>query len=58
LQKAENDFVSEWLLHKHPSVGKVFTSGLGVKLFKNPVWAWQGSSSPFIYTSWWQGTEK
>lgn len=42
--QAENDFVSEWLLQKHPEVGSVMTSGLGFTAMGRTFWVWEQSS--------------
>ncbi|XP_076659935.1 uncharacterized protein LOC143363221 isoform X2 [Halictus rubicundus] len=54
--QAENDFVSEWLLQKHPEVGSVMTSGVGFTAMSHTIWLWEDSSrAKFKYSKWWPG---
>ncbi|XP_076288691.1 uncharacterized protein LOC143213077 isoform X2 [Lasioglossum baleicum] len=54
--QAENDFVSEWLLQKHPEVGSVMTSGVGFTTMSHTFWLWEDSShAKFKYSKWWPG---
>lgn len=51
----ENNFLSEWLFQKFPTVKSVLTSGLGVTVLKQSVWIWQSTSSGISFSNWWPG---
>ncbi|XP_076379231.1 uncharacterized protein LOC143259719 isoform X2 [Megalopta genalis] len=54
--QAENDFITEWLLQKHPEVGSVMTSGVGITTLGHTFWIWEDSSrAKFKFSKWWPG---
>lgn len=42
--QSENDFLSEWLIHAHPNVVSVMTSGIGFTTFNRTLWLWEDSA--------------
>jgi hypothetical protein len=55
LLQDESDFISEWLLQLQPNITNILTSGIGVSVFHRPLWVWEGSTEPFLFTKWWTG---
>jgi hypothetical protein len=55
LLQDESDFISEWLLQLQPNITNVLTAGVGVSVFHRPLWVWEGSTEPFVFTKWWPG---
>ncbi|XP_078053179.1 uncharacterized protein LOC144478771 isoform X1 [Augochlora pura] len=54
--QAENDFVTEWMLQRHPEVGSVMTSGVGFTTLGHTLWIWEDSSrAKFKFSKWWPG---
>ncbi|CAK9820681.1 Prss12 [Anthophora plagiata] len=54
--QVENDFVSEWLVQKHPEVVSIMTSGVGFTTMNRTLWLWEDSSrAKFRFTKWWPG---
>lgn len=40
----ENNFVSEWLLQSHPTIGSIMTSGVSVTIHNRSFWSWKDPS--------------
>jgi hypothetical protein len=55
LLQDESDFISEWLLQLQPNITNILTAGVGVSVFHRPLWVWEGSTEPFVFTKWWPG---
>ncbi|KAK6643897.1 hypothetical protein RUM43_000162 [Polyplax serrata] len=51
----ENDFISEWLIKKHPEINSVVTGGIGISVLGRPMWIWEGTSDPMVFEKWWSG---
>ena len=52
--QAESDFISE-LLQYLPNIGCLYTAGVGVTVFGNPLWVWQTTSQTIRFNRWWPG---
>ncbi|XP_071446908.1 uncharacterized protein [Hetaerina americana] len=55
VSQEENDFLSEWLLHRHPEVLTLMTGGVGVPMGSKNVWMWESSQFAMTYSNWWNG---
>ncbi|XP_049832899.1 serine protease svh-1-like isoform X1 [Schistocerca gregaria] len=51
----ENNFLSEWLFQKFPTIKSVLTSGIGVTVLNHPVWIWQSTANGINFNKWWPG---
>ncbi|XP_046745946.1 uncharacterized protein LOC124403977 isoform X2 [Diprion similis] len=56
LDQSENNFISEWLVQRHPYVNSIMTSGFGFTTLNRTVWLWEDTNhAKFRFGNWWPG---
>ncbi|XP_057337127.1 uncharacterized protein LOC130675448 isoform X3 [Microplitis mediator] len=54
--QGENNFISEWLIQRHPDIESIMTSGIGFTTFNRSIWLWEDSAkAKFKFSKWWPG---